>query len=258
MIDAPGREQIILRKGGIHEGRGGFQVDQPEFWLFPTLFHQQGACHRRRVERWAKSPMNFRLRTPCARVLRHRGRLAQTRKRRGRPAPRRPAHLEGESRPRTISWGLEQGIRLPYAHRPPQPVDLPMLKEYGGANRGSTSTRRPPPKATPPSSTISHSRLNSTPSAKRSTKNGGTSRRVRSGDHCHCTSDSGNQQQQEYRPGLGQAGPDEAVGEVVVIPDPDRLAKPAPDEDHRDEVGQRNEKHQQRRGTEPLRGLAAE
>ena len=43
MVDALGRgEQIvILRKGGISEGRGGFQVDHPEFLLFPTLFHQQ-------------------------------------------------------------------------------------------------------------------------------------------------------------------------------------------------------------------------
>ncbi len=43
MVDALGRgEQIvILRKGGISEGRGSFQVDHPEFLLFPTLFHQQ-------------------------------------------------------------------------------------------------------------------------------------------------------------------------------------------------------------------------
>ena len=43
VVDALGRgEQIvILRKGGIAEGRGGFQVQQPKFWLFPTLFHQQ-------------------------------------------------------------------------------------------------------------------------------------------------------------------------------------------------------------------------
>jgi hypothetical protein len=43
VVDALGRgEQIlILRKGGIHEGRGGFQVEHPRFWLFPTLFHQQ-------------------------------------------------------------------------------------------------------------------------------------------------------------------------------------------------------------------------
>lgn len=36
-----GEQIIILRKGGIHEGRGGFQVEHPRFWLFPTLFHQQ-------------------------------------------------------------------------------------------------------------------------------------------------------------------------------------------------------------------------
>jgi hypothetical protein len=36
-----GRQIIILRKGGLIEGPGGFQVEQPEFLLFPTLFHQQ-------------------------------------------------------------------------------------------------------------------------------------------------------------------------------------------------------------------------
>jgi hypothetical protein len=36
-----GRQIIILRKGGIREGRAGFQVEHPEFLLFPTLFHQQ-------------------------------------------------------------------------------------------------------------------------------------------------------------------------------------------------------------------------
>jgi hypothetical protein len=43
IVDALGRgEQIlILRKGGILEGRGGFRVEHPQFLLFPTLFHQQ-------------------------------------------------------------------------------------------------------------------------------------------------------------------------------------------------------------------------
>jgi hypothetical protein len=36
-----GRQIIILRKGGLIEGPGGFEVEQPEFLLFPTLFHQQ-------------------------------------------------------------------------------------------------------------------------------------------------------------------------------------------------------------------------
>jgi hypothetical protein len=43
VVDALGRgEQIvILRKGGISEGRDGFRVEHPQFLLFPTLFHQQ-------------------------------------------------------------------------------------------------------------------------------------------------------------------------------------------------------------------------
>lgn len=33
---------LILRKGGIHEGRGGFEFKHQEFFLFPTWFHTQG------------------------------------------------------------------------------------------------------------------------------------------------------------------------------------------------------------------------
>jgi hypothetical protein len=43
VVDALGRgEQIlILRKGGISEGRNGFQLEHSEFLLYPTLYHQQ-------------------------------------------------------------------------------------------------------------------------------------------------------------------------------------------------------------------------
>lgn len=43
VVDALGRgdQILILRKGGISEGRGGFQLEHPQFLLFPTLFHQQ-------------------------------------------------------------------------------------------------------------------------------------------------------------------------------------------------------------------------
>jgi hypothetical protein len=37
---AAGQQSVILRKGGIHEGREGFRVAHREFWLFPTEFHQ--------------------------------------------------------------------------------------------------------------------------------------------------------------------------------------------------------------------------
>lgn len=33
---------LILRKGGLHEGRGGFEFKHREFFLFPTWFHTQG------------------------------------------------------------------------------------------------------------------------------------------------------------------------------------------------------------------------
>jgi CDP-diacylglycerol--glycerol-3-phosphate 3-phosphatidyltransferase len=36
-----GAQIIILRKGGIAEGRAGFAPRHPKFWLFPTRFHQQ-------------------------------------------------------------------------------------------------------------------------------------------------------------------------------------------------------------------------
>jgi hypothetical protein len=46
VVDALGRgdQILILRKGGIAEGRDGFRVDHQNFLLFPTLYHQQREC----------------------------------------------------------------------------------------------------------------------------------------------------------------------------------------------------------------------
>jgi len=43
VVDALGQggQILILRKGGISEGQGGFTAGHPRFLLFPTLFHQQ-------------------------------------------------------------------------------------------------------------------------------------------------------------------------------------------------------------------------
>jgi hypothetical protein len=43
VVDALGHGQqiLILRKGGLAEGRDGFQLEHSKFFLFPTLFHQQ-------------------------------------------------------------------------------------------------------------------------------------------------------------------------------------------------------------------------
>lgn len=40
---AGGRQSLILRKGGIAEGRDGFRFKHGEFYLFPTAYHQQTA-----------------------------------------------------------------------------------------------------------------------------------------------------------------------------------------------------------------------
>ncbi|MCB1225364.1 MAG: DUF1802 family protein [Verrucomicrobiales bacterium] len=39
---AQGKQTLILRKGGIHEGMRGFQFQHAAFFLFPTWFHTQG------------------------------------------------------------------------------------------------------------------------------------------------------------------------------------------------------------------------
>jgi hypothetical protein len=38
---ADGRQALILRKGGIAEAGGRFEVEHTRFWLFPTYTHQQ-------------------------------------------------------------------------------------------------------------------------------------------------------------------------------------------------------------------------
>jgi hypothetical protein len=38
---AQGQQAIILRKGGIAEHEGEFNVEQTRFWLYPTYTHQQ-------------------------------------------------------------------------------------------------------------------------------------------------------------------------------------------------------------------------
>jgi hypothetical protein len=37
---AHGRQSILLRKGGIAEAGDEFRVEHPDFWLYPTRFHQ--------------------------------------------------------------------------------------------------------------------------------------------------------------------------------------------------------------------------
>jgi hypothetical protein len=136
IVDAlgAGRQILILRKGGISEGRGGFQVDHPEFLLFPTLFHQQ----RESVLPEAQARFD-QLELPRLEVLRiqYFCRVAAWRRLDCLQAAQR---LERQHvwKPNVIAerfdWGRDKGIfaLAVRTYRLPQPVELPMLPTYGG------------------------------------------------------------------------------------------------------------------------------
>ena len=51
-----GAQIILLRKGGIAEGREGFQARHPKFWLFPTRYHQQWEKSKPELQRMIVIP----------------------------------------------------------------------------------------------------------------------------------------------------------------------------------------------------------
>ena len=138
IVDALGRgEQIvILRKGGLHEGRGGFQVEHPEFLFFPTLFHQQReavlpAAQARFDEIAPHLPGADRLRVEFfARVIdfRRLDSLATAERLRGQHVWRDEVIAE------RFAWGKEQNIHALAVRvfRLPAAVELPMSPAYGG------------------------------------------------------------------------------------------------------------------------------
>ena len=136
VVEALGRgEQIVvLRKGGIAEGRGGFRAEHERFWLFPTRFHQQadGVVNEARAEFedfvW---PLDDVLRIEfCAEVreARRLDSLEQAQRLAGQHIWREEIVAE------RFDWGRDAGI---YAmavrvRRLAEPVELPMLESYGG------------------------------------------------------------------------------------------------------------------------------
>lgn len=138
IVDALGRgEQIvILRKGGISEGRGGFQASQPEFLLFPTQFHQQRESVLPEIQaRYEPLAAQF----PPAGILRleYFARVAEARKLDSLAAVEslRGQHVwRDEVIAERFDWGKEQAIfaLAIRVYRLPQAVDMAMMPAYGG------------------------------------------------------------------------------------------------------------------------------
>ncbi|MDQ6764612.1 MAG: DUF1802 family protein [Verrucomicrobiota bacterium] len=66
-----GEQTILLRKGGIAEGREGFSFRSPEFLLFPTFFHEQiekvrAPVNAVPVQRAGEIELKFFARLECA------------------------------------------------------------------------------------------------------------------------------------------------------------------------------------------------
>jgi hypothetical protein len=131
-----GEQIVIFRKGGLREGRGGFQVEHPQFWLFPTLFHQQReSVVPAAQDRFDELARNF----PGPGVLRLEG-FAQVVAWRQLDQLADAERLDGEHiwRDEVIAerfdWGRSKQIHALAVRvfRLPKPVELPMLPSYGG------------------------------------------------------------------------------------------------------------------------------
>jgi hypothetical protein len=131
-----GRQIIILRKGGISEGRGGFQLEHPEFWLFPTRYHQQreGVIEEAqavfdRIAPLQGNPDWVRLEY-CARVVESRRLecLSDAEALRGLHCWRDEVIAD------RFSWGREANIfaLALRVYRLPRVIELPVVAAYGG------------------------------------------------------------------------------------------------------------------------------
>ncbi len=62
---AQGEQIVLLRKGGIHDTEGVFELEERHFLLFPTLLHQQPGmvkpAYRQRIEPVASEPHSVAL-----------------------------------------------------------------------------------------------------------------------------------------------------------------------------------------------------
>ena len=129
-----GRQIVILRKGGIAEGVGGFKAEHDRFWLFPTRFHQQvkGVID-------SEAALYSRISFPAEDVLsvEYACEVAAVKQLNTLECVNR---LEGQHiwRDTVIAerfdWGRDLGI---YAmavrvRRLPEPFEMPMLENYGG------------------------------------------------------------------------------------------------------------------------------
>ena len=138
VVDALGRGEqiIILRKGGLSEGHGGFKVEHSRFLLFPTRFHQQRESVVPSAQsRFDEIAPSFPA-TDCVRIeffcevagWQRLHSLAAAERLRGQHIWRDEVIAE------RFDWGREKNIHALAVRvfHLPKAVQLPMLENYGG------------------------------------------------------------------------------------------------------------------------------
>ena len=120
---ASGRQTVILRKGGILEA-SGFQVEAPEFFLFPTAFHQ--AAEKVREAAQAQEPGR----------ITHLARVAEWRRVESLQALHRlrPFHIYSDAtvEERFRRWGDGVHALVVRVYRLAAAVDVPDAARYAG------------------------------------------------------------------------------------------------------------------------------
>lgn len=135
---AEGRQSVILRKGGIAEGPGGFEVADSEFLLFPTYLHQSPAGWR---EPFVAEP------EPAELVLTHAAAVTEWKRLETLEELRalRDRHLWSDAivEERFRRWS-EGGVHALFVqvYALPAPVRLPMLPAYSGCLSWITLDRK--------------------------------------------------------------------------------------------------------------------
>ena len=138
IVDAleQGDQILILRKGGIREGKAGFQVETNDFWLFPTQFHQQRdavierAQHRfDEIHRSDDADASVSIRS-CAKIVEsHEIANWET------IAGLEPLHVwKTETIKERFEWGKKQGIfaMIVRVYQLASAIEVPMIANYGG------------------------------------------------------------------------------------------------------------------------------
>ncbi len=127
-----GQQAILLRKGGIHEGRAGFSFKHERFFLFPSRFHAQAGQVRIPCEvtggEWEPGdevPVRFHCEAVWARTLRDWDQVAAL----------AGYHVWEEQLVRSrFGWGEDESIHcaLVRVSRLAEPWMIPYEKKHGG------------------------------------------------------------------------------------------------------------------------------